>query len=160
MGKPLAILALLAGIVALVAVPRFQTAMNHSKQKRTTADIRAVATAWEARAEITRRYTLGPRQGNLAAVDDEHLPWSAMPEVSAADLKRALVPTYIRQLPEVDGWGHPLQFRATDDSYAIRSLGRDGRPEAVTTYQAGVATTFDEDLVYANGVFVRRPEGM
>src|SRR5438270_13990627 len=38
------------GILAAIAIPNLLTAMQRSKQKRTMADMRTIATAWEARA--------------------------------------------------------------------------------------------------------------
>ena len=81
-------------------------------------------------------------------------------------MKRALVPKYIRQLPALDGWNHPFEFRIGDhdkhgqaQGYAIRSLGRDSKADTFL-YTSHATRNFDEDLVYANGSFVWFPEGL
>jgi hypothetical protein len=121
------------------------------------ADIRTIATAWEARATDFNRYDVG---GPTPAVDfAPDLNWKAIPPVSYRDLKLALEPTYIRSLPEVDGWGEPFQLAATEQAYAIRSLGRNGVPEA-EIYGSKQLTDFNSDVVYANGHFIWYPEGV
>src|SRR5437660_12266334 len=46
----LLIVVAIIGILAAIAIPNLLTAMQRSKQKRTMADMRTIATAWEARA--------------------------------------------------------------------------------------------------------------
>ena len=46
----LLIVVAIIGILAAIAIPNLLTAMQRAKQKRTMADIRTIATAWEARA--------------------------------------------------------------------------------------------------------------
>src|SRR5205814_4490670 len=43
-------------ILAAIAIPNLLTAMQRSKQKRTMADLRTIATAWEARATDLNKY--------------------------------------------------------------------------------------------------------
>ena len=51
----LLIVVAIIGILAAIAIPNLLTAMQRSKQKRTMADMRSVATAWEARASSRTR---------------------------------------------------------------------------------------------------------
>ncbi len=46
----LLIVVAIIGILAAIAIPNLLTAIQRSKQKRSMADIRSIATAWEARA--------------------------------------------------------------------------------------------------------------
>lgn len=126
-------------LVAAVGTPNLITARQRSAQKRTMADIRSIATAWEARATDVNSYSVG---GGA---------------VSYEALSHALVPKYIRTLPRRDGWGRPFDFAATDQQYTIRSRGRDDRVDASDANQA--TTSFDNDIVYSNGTFTRYPEG-
>src|SRR2546430_5507233 len=95
--------------------------MQRSKQKRTMADMRTIATAWEARATDVNRY-------NAAGVT---LPTVS---VSAATLGNYLSPTYVKTFPQRDGWGNNWNFwldqgMATATAaqvYAIVSGGKDG----------------------------------
>ena len=59
----LLIVVAIIGILAAIAIPNLLTAMQRSKQKRSMADIRSIATAWEARATDMNKY------GAAGAVD-------------------------------------------------------------------------------------------
>jgi type II secretory pathway pseudopilin PulG len=137
-----------AGIIAAIAIPNLLTAMQRSKQKRTMADIRTVATAVEA-----------------YAVDHKHYPDA----IDVSGLNGELVPTYIRVVPTVDGWGHSLHYDAWSsqgsgtDSYAIGSGAKDGvfLHQSLRDYLASPqgTTNFNDDIVYSNGSFVQYPQG-
>jgi type II secretory pathway pseudopilin PulG len=145
------------GILASIAVPNLLQAMNRSSQKRTMADVRTIATAWEARATDFNRYSVGqepvPHEPTTATVD-----WPSYRPVKYEQLRAALSPTYIKTLPRVDGWGRPFEFVATTRSYAVRSRGRDGRADT-SQYASAATTSFDKDIVYSNGAFIWFPEG-
>jgi type II secretory pathway pseudopilin PulG len=135
-------------LLASIVVPNLLTAMNRSHQKRTMADMRSIATAWEARATDRNSYSVGSHHGRL----------------TTAELAAALEPTYIRTLPRADGWGTEFQFATGDQevdgqaqSYDIRSLGSDGRPDPVADLRAAT-TKFTDDIIYTNGSFSRYPE--
>ena len=149
----LLIVVAIIGILAAIAIPNLLTAMQRSKQKRTMADIRTIATAWEARATDVNRYNAA---GTIT------IPTGA---VSAADLTTYLTPTYVKNLPAKDGWGTPYAFAADQvfaastaaQVYMIISYGKDGQP---SSYNGGATTAFDCDIVYSNGSFVQYPEGV
>jgi general secretion pathway protein G len=132
--------AIVAAAVLAVAVPNFVQSQQRSRQKRTMADMRTIATAWEARAVDHKVYGNG------------HIP--------AARLAQALQPTYIRTMPQRDGWGNEFDFRANDasQSYSIRSFGSDGKPDGGAA-GAFEVRRFDLDLIFGNGTFVQYPEG-
>ena len=137
-----------AGILAAIAIPNLLTAMQRSKQKRTMADIRSVATAAEAYATDKREYPKAQSVGGLEG---------------------SLTPTYIGVLPKKDGWGNDFRYDCWSDSdgtacesYAIGSAGKDGvfERESLRDYEGGGAkTNFDNDIVFINGAFVQYPEG-
>ena len=149
----LLIVVAIIGILAAIAIPNLLTAMQRAKQKRTMADIRTIATAWEARATDVNRY-------NAAGFS---IPGVV---VTAADLTTYLTPTYVKNLPAKDGWGTLYAFAADQkfgDStaaqvYAIISYGKDSKTQG--TYLGGATTAFDCDIVYENGSFVQYPEGV
>ena len=156
-------LALVAGVVS-IAVPNVLTARNRSRQKRTMADMRTIATAWEARATDRNSYTVEPDRH--ATRGNDPADFAKLHSVPVADLERALVPRYIRKLPRTDGWGNEFDLRTgaynekgEAQSYAIRSFGNDGRADG-HLYKGGVITNFKGDLVYANGSFLQFPEGI
>jgi len=136
----------LIGIMAAIAIPNLLTATQRSKQKRTVADMRLVATAWEARATDVNTY-LGPGQETSEERD-----------VDSGELNGMLTPTYITTVPVLDAWGRPLRFKASTKTYKIISGGKDGTFEA--SPPEGPTTMFDCDIVFAVGKFVSYPQGI
>jgi type II secretion system protein G len=145
----LLIVVAIIGILAAIAIPNFLTAMQRSRQKRTMADIRTIATAWEARATDTNRYT--------AAGSALTWPESA---VSVVALENFLVPTYIKKLPEYDGWSDQFQIGSRINSYSIESYGADKTDETETQGNTIITNNFDCDIIFSEGNFVKYPEGV
>lgn len=150
----LLIVVAIIGVLAVIAIPNLLTAIQKSRQKRTMADIRAIALAWEARKTDTGAY-------NLAG-------YSVLPVlVEVSDLTPALVPTYIRAFPQLDGWGEPFELRTevawggeagSATRYQIRSPGSDKAYDL--SIPPGATTHVDCDIVYENGVFLVFPDGV
>ena len=152
----LLIVVAIIGILAAIAIPNLLTAMQRSKQKRTMADIRSIATAWEARATDINKY-------NASGVS--YAAPASSP--SASNLNDYLAPTYVKSFPQKDGWGNAYAFY-TDQSwggstaaqqYAIVSYGKDGTAEG-TSWTVTTTTNFDCDIVYSQGSFLHYPEGV
>jgi general secretion pathway protein G len=149
----LLIVVAIIGILAAIAIPNLLTAIQRSKQKRTMADMRTIATAWEARSTDVNRY-------NAAGMT---VPASG---VSVDNLNSFLAPTYVKVLPLIDGWSNTWGFgvdqawgtTAPASVYAIISYGRDGVPQSA--YSGGATTNYDCDIVYSGGAFVQYPEGV
>jgi type II secretory pathway pseudopilin PulG len=141
------------GVVVSVIAIKVNRVSNSGEQKRTMADMRTIATAWEARATDFNRY-------NAAAVT---FPTTG---VTAENLVTSLTPTYVNTFPQHDGWGNNWQFGADQPwdsknaahSYAIISYGKDGRAEG--RWNGGAITNFDCDIVYSNGLFIQYPNGV
>jgi hypothetical protein len=114
-----------------------------SAQRRTMGDLRSIATAIEA-----------------YGVDHNRYP----PANSLDELSQMVSPIYLREFPKVDGWGHQYRFQvdALGQNYAVASGGKDGTFEksALFDYSGGPTTSFDADIVFANGVFKQYPEGV
>jgi type II secretion system protein G len=149
----LLIVVAIIGILAAIAIPNLLTAMQRSKQKRTMADMRSIATAWEARATDVNKY-------NAAGCT-----FPAFGNVNYDNVNTYLAPTYIKQLPQNDGWGNGWEFGASQpwgnttnaaQAYSIGSKGKDGVASATT---GGPTTNFDCDIVYSNGTFCQYPDG-
>lgn len=143
------------GILASIAIPNLLVAIQRAKQKRSMSDIRNLATAWEARQVEVGRY-------NAAGTG---IP-DATKSVAIIDLQTALMPTYIKVMPRLDGWGNSLAAFVSDDwggpttaaVYAIISPGKDGI--LANTAVLGPTTEFDCDIIYSNGSFVAWPDGI
>jgi type II secretion system protein G len=151
----LLIVVAIIGILAAIAIPNLLTAMQRSKQKRSMADIRSIATAWEARATDMNNY-------GAAGASQNQLDWAGGTAESYTVMAGLLTPTYIKSLPRNDGWGDGYGYITASNNqvYGIRSLGKDNDASA-TTYTAGTQTKqFDCDIVYSMGSFVEWPEGM
>lgn len=131
------------GMVAAVAIPNLLNAIDRGKQKRTMADIRTIATVMESYAVDNNRYpaTTGWQQ--------------------AGALKEIVEPVYIRQLPVVDGWNHGILVLSDGENYTIVSPGKDGSSDGdwAGEIEAGPFDTFNHDIVFRNGQFVKWPEG-
>ena len=151
----LLIVVAIIGILAAIAIPNLLTAMQRSKQKRTMADMRTIATAWEARATDVNKYNAA---GGMSAV--------ATCTNQITNLSGVLAPTYIKLLPPKDGWNNPFAFYADQamgtgtaaQEYLVWSYGKDGAAEA--TPAGGATTNFNCDILFTNGVFIQYPEGV
>jgi type II secretion system protein G len=149
----LLIVVAIIGILAAIAIPNLLTAVQRAKQKRSMADIRSIATAWEARATDLNRY-------NAAGVT---LPTAA---VTIDNLTTFLSPTYVKTFPRRDGWGtnwglaadQPWGSGTHAQMYVIISYGKDAQPEG--SYRGGATNIWDCDIVYSNGSFIQYPEGV
>ena len=138
----LVVVAIIA-IVAAIAIMNYLNSVERARQKRTMADIRAVAMAWEAR---------NSEEGTFAAAG-----FTFPSAIAYEDLRTSLAPTYMKAIPKFDGWGRPLQFGTVGKVYGIRSAGRDGIYES-DDYVLGAGENPDCDIVFSNGNFVRYPE--
>jgi len=134
----------IVGILAAIAIPNFLTAMERSKQKRTMADMRMIATALE---------TYGV----------DHPQDDYPPGTTVADLRTHLQPTYVKSLPVLDGWANEIHYMPLPkQGYAIVSAGKNKIFEAgaLDEYTRGTTSNFDCDIVFSNGEFVQYPEGV
>jgi type II secretion system protein G len=149
----LLIVVAIIGILAAIAIPNLLTAMQRSRQKRTMADMRTVASAWEARATDVNSY--------LAA--GASITWPATSS-DVSTIEARLCPTYIKRIPNYDAWGVTFKVGVTTegDSYAVKSFGADKTESQTQTTSSGAITTnnFDCDIVFSEGNFVIYPEGV
>src|SRR5207248_7670148 len=95
----LLIVVAIIGILAAIAIPNLLTAMQRARQKRSMADMRTIATAWESRATETNSYTAAAAHALAGAVTYD-------------DLTAGLPPTYVKLIPKSDGWSQPFHFSA------------------------------------------------
>lgn len=146
----LLIIGAIVAILCAIAIYNYMNALNRAKQKRTVNDIRIIAQAWEARASDMNTYQISGYEFPETEIDHP-------------TLVTALRPTYLREIPRVDGWLRPLQFAlepagpGVPGGYAIRSAGRNGQFES-GEYTQGTTNDPDCDIVWANGAFVVYPD--
>ena len=130
------------GACSAFVVPSVFTAMDRSRQNRTIADIRSIATAIEA-------------------YETDHPDWKpARRGYFSRELASLLTPTYLKTMPVKDGWDHPYRVAlwtiGDGASYRIWSLGKDGKRDAAW---GGFTRNFNRDIVYEQGTFTQVPEG-
>ncbi len=146
----LLIVVAIIGILAAIAIPNLLTAMQRSRQKRTMADMRTIATAWEARATDVNQYSAAGITFPAATA-------------SITTLSSKLAPTYIKQTPIYDGWSVEFKHGSTVSSYAVKSTGADktSQTDSLTSAASAITTgNFDCDIIYSDGTFVQYPEGV
>jgi len=150
----LLIVVAIIGILAAIAIPNLLAAVQRAKQKRTMADMRELAVAWESRQTDASRYNAAG--AGYLGIDQP---------IDLNNLEGSLVPTYTKHMPKLDGWNNPLQCFSEiawgglpSSKYLIMSGGRDGVFDS--SVMPGATTNFDCDIIYGNGSFVVYPEGV
>ena len=150
----LLIVVAIIGILAAIAIPNLLSAMQRSRQKRSMADMRAIATAWESRLTEVNKY-------NAAAAGFPSIA------VSLGDLSTYCAPTYVRNFPFKDGWDQNfLAFAdaswgdstANAQNYGIKCIGKDGKEDQSPV--EGSTTNFDCDILFTDGQFIAYPKGV
>lgn len=132
-------------------------------QKRTVSQIRNVGTAmFSWLTDQVGAAAAGQSQTEHVAPPTDLKDYAP---ISHEELTMILVPQYIQKVPETDGWGNRYEFflNAKDplaqQVMSIRSPGRDGKFSAKSyTVTAFDPDDLDEDIVWADGFFVRWPQ--
>ena len=161
----LLIVVAIIGVIAAILIPNLLDSLQKAKQKRTMADMRDLGSAWFS--WVTDQVGAAAAGANQGAFNFEDL----MTVMSADDLLSTLYVDenmfYTRSVPENDGWGWTYEYRysgqpLSEKVMGIRSLGRDGGiGPGATPYDIGpfVTTDYDQDIVWADGLFIRYPLG-
>lgn len=143
--------------------------MGKARQKRTVADIRNTGTALMAWIIDQPEPITSPEAPEDGSENSGIVDVTDYPLITYDKLFRLLRPSesffYMQEIPQEDGWGHPLEYRLNvDDPYGrkvicIRSPGKDGRFDT-DHYVVGQFDPVDyaQDIVWADGEFVRSPE--
>ncbi|HSS48658.1 MAG TPA: prepilin-type N-terminal cleavage/methylation domain-containing protein [Thermoanaerobaculia bacterium] len=157
----LLIVVAIIGIIAALLIPNFLDALQKAKQKRTVADMRNSGTAmfsW-----LTDQVGAAAAGATATEVDLGTAFYGS--PLTAADVTTFLVPQYLQSVPDKDGWKKPYQYWMNTANVlaqtvlAIRSDGRDGTTVADKYTVAGFdPTDYDQDIVWADGFFVRWPQ--
>lgn len=146
------------GIIAALLIPNFLDALQKGKQKRTMGDMKDMGTAMFS--------WVTDQAGAAAAGAANDVDLGDYEELTAAEVAGVLVSQYIQDIPSMDGWRNSYDFYLdTEDplgtfTMAIRSLGRDGIVTTTDVYTPGgfEPTDYDQDLVWADGFFVKYPQ--
>ena len=162
----LLIVVAIIGIIAAILIPNLLDALQKAKQKRTMGDIRNIGTAW---------FSWFQDQVSAAAAGSASTQTYDWSNLSSALTANQLLTTlyisntmfYIQKIPPKDGWGGNYQYAWSGDLadtqiMGIRSLARDkavGPTAAPYPMGPFIATRYEEDIVWADGFFVRYPAG-
>ncbi len=156
----------IVGIIAAILIPNLLTALQKAKQKRTVAEVRNVGTAWMS--------WLTDQVGSATAGSAKTYNASSFSERSYIELYGYLHPEstffYMQEVPQFDGWQYPLTFGQAESLLSSNVLivcsgGADGEldgSDCTKNYEitAFVATDFDQDIIWADGYFVRWPSAI
>lgn len=124
---------------------------DRDRQQGTMDDIRTIGTGVEEYSIDNDLYPSQP--GRLAPVEE---------------IRPAITPLYIRELPAKDAWGNDILYWSDERSYIIVSMGADGALDQSYATDggslgdlkfAGAFADASTDLVFANGQFVQWPAG-
>jgi type II secretion system protein G len=148
------------GILAAILIPNLLDAMQKAKQKRTVADMRITGTAMFS--------WLSDQVGAAAAgqtATSINLDTDYPTAVTPTGLRVFLVPNYIEHVSELDGWKTPYNYYLDTAQVqkqhvmAIASGGRDrSTPSGTYTVSGFDPTDYDQDIIWADGFFVRWPQ--
>ncbi|HEX4496161.1 MAG TPA: prepilin-type N-terminal cleavage/methylation domain-containing protein [Thermoanaerobaculia bacterium] len=154
----LLIVVAIIGIIAALLIPNFLDALQKAKQKRTVADMRNIGTAmfsW-----LTDQ--VGAAAAGAAATTVDLANYKS---IDSTTLTTVLVPQYVQAIPDKDGWKEDYHYYLETTSVlqaqvmAIGSGGRGGTFAAGSYTVTGFdPTDYEQDIVWADGFFVRWPQ--
>lgn len=162
----LLIVVAIIGIIAAILIPNLIDALQKAKQKRTMADMRNVGTAWLS-------WVTDVVSGAAAGQGVTTWDGTDYTTITHAALFQTLHPSttffYLNELPKKDGWKNSYAYGYTGNPLgsqviAIASAGRNGETTpanlaATVTIGPFVPTKYDDDIIWADGFFVRWPGG-
>jgi len=138
----LLIVVAIIGIIAAIAIPNLLNAIDRGKQKRTMADLRSMGTAIEE-----------------YSIDNNFYPVATTVPLLEAEVS----PSYMRKLPERDGWGMDISVNCAAGAYTLGSCGKGatscGSTDLNLIGTGGKTTSFASSIIFSNGSFVQWPEG-
>ena len=133
----LLIVLVVIGIVSAIVVPNLLNALDKGRQVRTVADLRILG-------------------GNIEVYSVDHGHYPAGSDITALNV---LVPEYLDDVMDVDGWDHELIYIGVALNYTLGSAGKDGGDSLVLLDGGGPTSNFNDDIIYSAGNFVQWPEG-
>ena len=161
----LLIVVAIIGIIAAILIPNLLDALQKAKQKRTVADMRDTGTAWMS--------WLTDQVGAASAGQTKVYLGNVHSSVDYANLFNYLHPSasffYMQEVPQIDGWNYPLRYAASLNNLVSSSVmmicagGRNGDMVDTNCAKAWnvepfISTDYDQDIVWADGYFVRWPK--
>jgi len=159
----LLIVVAIIGIIAAILIPNLIDALQKAKQKRTMADMRNVGTAFMS-------YVTDAASAAAAGSSTNSFDLDQYASITYSSIYSILHPSttffYMNEVPAKDGWKHSFYYGFTGNVVssqvaAIASGARDGStPNGTYTIGPFTATDYDQDIIWADGFFVRWPGGI
>ena len=150
------------GLIASILIPNLIDALQKARQKRSMTDVRGIGVAWMS--------WVTDQNGAASAGASKTYSTVGMTPVTYEALFAYLRPSedffYAQEVPRFDAWGFDYSFRmggsGTEiDRIMVCAPCRDGvltRCNMTTIPVAAfVASDYNEDIVWADGYFVRFP---
>ncbi|MCX7829501.1 MAG: prepilin-type N-terminal cleavage/methylation domain-containing protein [Acidobacteria bacterium] len=106
----LLIVVAIIGIIAAIAIPNLLDAIERSRQKRSTAEIKSMAGALQS---FSTDYGGYPNDNWNGAIDPTNGTGLASAALTDASGSHAFLPDYIQAFPVGDGWKTPYQYQAS-----------------------------------------------
>ncbi|HYU26748.1 MAG TPA: hypothetical protein VEO74_16160 [Thermoanaerobaculia bacterium] len=80
------------------------------------------------------------------------------PSQTWAELRKELEPTYIKELPQKDGWGNEFAWVVSEDGkhYHVVSAGADNAFDW-DSRRIAVSDRLEDDIIFADGAFIQAP---
>jgi len=161
----LLIVVAIIGIIAAILIPNLIDALQKAKQKRTMADMRNIGTSWMS--WVTDQVSAAAA-GAANTWDAGAYPGTLTRDQLFSTLHPSTTFFYMNEVPELDGWKHPYWYAWSQDVLsaqviAIASQGRDGTGTQTAPGEVTIGpftpTNYPEDIIWADGFFVRWPSG-
>ncbi len=160
----LVLVILIIGLVASIMIPNLIDALHKAKQRRTMAELRLTGGAWMS--------WLTDQAGATSAGAQQTYQVGTFNALLYGEIYGYLHPSdtffYMQEVPSHDAWGSRLVFyqntnTLTDRQLLLCSAARDDDFETcdgTTDIKIGpfLATDFDQDIVWADGFFLRWPD--
>jgi len=162
----LLIVVAIIGIIAALLIPNFLESLQKAKQKRSMADMRNGGTAFMS--WLTDEIGAAAAGADVAAGSYTGDGFKHV----VADIEAVLVPHYVQDLPDLDGWKHPFNYALNiGNPLAVRimAISSGGRTSGHTAngWATGIVplttgpydpTSYDNDIFWADGGFAVWPE--
>ena len=163
----LLIVVAIIGIIAAILIPNLLDALQKAKQKRTVGDIRDIGAAWFS--WLTDQIgAAAAGRGTTPTYDFSQLGTHMTGDQLLQTLYVSANMFYIQEVPNNDGWGNAMLYMYSGDPLGaqvmgICSAGRNGGQApcspAQVTMGPFLTTDYDQDIIWADGFFVRYPAG-
>jgi general secretion pathway protein G len=155
----LIVIVTIVGLIFIVLLPYYLDSLEKAKQRKTMANVNSIGKA------MMNWMTDQAGAAAAGASTTDKMDLSNFTGVTHAELDAIMVPVYLANVPQSDGWGSDLDYYMKilnfndEDAMAIRSPGKGGNFDGDTySMSPFISTDYKQDIVWADGLFVRWPQ--